>query len=167
MHAERPSSMITWKWIWGPRFKVGADVRWVCALVGLACVVVLALAIYLEPDPKGYGTHRGLSDTWPPCSIILISGLPCPTCGMTTAFSNAVRGRVVAAFIAQPAGLVFCVATVVGLIYSTHVAVTGWMKWVNWDRIATRLMLGLGLLILAGWGFKMAYGLLTDELPIG
>jgi hypothetical protein len=101
----------------------------------------------------------------PPCGFVFTSGLPCPTCGMTTAFSNAVRGRLVAAFLAQPAGLAMCLLTMAGVPISLVIAASGRMPYVNWDRLAVRLMLGLALLVLAGWGFKVIYWL-TAGRPV-
>jgi len=136
----------------------------VWGIVAAACAGVLAMAAYLTPSPAGMGTHEALG--MPPCSFVLNTGLPCPTCGMTTAFSNVVRGRLVAAFLAQPAGMVLCVATIGLLACALYAAATGWTVYVNWDRIGIRLMMGLGFLILAGWGFKIAYGMLTGALPV-
>ncbi len=45
-------------------------------------------------------------------------------------------------------------------------ALTGWTVYVNWDRIGVRLMVGFGFLILAGWGFKIAHGMLAGTLPV-
>lgn len=138
--------------------------RVVWGLVAAACAGVLSIAVYLTPSPTGMGTHEALG--LPPCSFVLNAGLPCPTCGMTTAFSNVVRGRLWAAFLAQPAGMVLGFATIIGLGYAVYVAVAGWTLYVNWDRIGVRLVVGLGFLILAGWGFKIAFGLLTGALPV-
>ncbi len=121
------------------------------------------MAVWLVPDPRGHGTHEALG--MPPCGFVFTSGLPCPTCGMTTAFSNTVRGRLVAAFIAQPAGLAMCLMTVAGVPIAFVLAATGRMPYVNWDRLAVRLMLGLALLILAGWGFKIIYWLTVERPP--
>ncbi|MCG8405232.1 MAG: DUF2752 domain-containing protein [Phycisphaerales bacterium] len=154
----------------GPRIAVGTNTRVAWAGVALACLAVLGVAAVLTPDPRGHGTHEGLGKLFgtramPPCSWPLITGLPCPTCGMTTSFSNVVRGRLVTAFVAQPAGMVLCLATIGMLFYSLYVALTGWKIWVHWDRVSVRLMLGLGLLIMGGWAFKLAYGLLNGSLP--
>jgi len=134
--------------------------------VAVACLAVLSVAVYLKPDPRGYGTHQGLGRAFPPCSFMLRTGLPCPTCGMTTAYSNVVRGRLWTAFLAQPAGMVFALATIATFLFSLYVVVSGKTIWINWDRIATRVMLTLGLLIAGGWGFKIAYGLLRGTLPV-
>jgi hypothetical protein len=73
-------------------------------MVGLAAAlaVVLVLARWLEPDPRGYGTHQQLG--LPPCHFASVTGRPCPSCGMTTAFAWAARGRFDRAWKANPTG---------------------------------------------------------------
>lgn len=156
---------ITLSRIVGPRFKADRSARLIWAAVAGACSAVLVIAACLKPDGRGYGTHEALG--LGPCSTVLVTGLPCPTCGMTTAFSNAVRGRLLTAFIAQPAGLIFFLATVAIMVYGLHVSIRGWTYFINWDQIAVRVMMVLGLLIVAGWGFKIGHGLLTGLLPVG
>jgi hypothetical protein len=75
--------------------------RW-AALVGVGLWVPLVVARLLEPDPRGRGTHEQLG--FPPCSAVALFGVPCPTCGMTTAWAHAVRGQVVEAFRASAGG---------------------------------------------------------------
>lgn len=154
----------------GPRVAVGRNARLAWAGIAIACSAILGVAVFLEPDPKGLGTHRGLGllfgdKLFPPCSWPLVSGLPCPTCGMTTSFSNVVRGRLITAFFAQPAGMVLCFLTIGTLVYSLYVSLTGWRVWVHWDRIGVRFLLVIGLLMMGGWAFKLAHGLLTGTLP--
>ncbi len=69
----------------------------------LGAVAVLALSLYLVPDARGFGTHEGLG--LPACGYLLRSGRPCLSCGLTTSFSNCVRGRLPSAWRANPAGL--------------------------------------------------------------
>ncbi len=81
-----------------PWFWVVVDV------VGIAsALAVLVVAARLEPDPRGFGTHDQLGLA--PCGYLLLTGSPCVSCGMTTCFANMIRGRVVAAFAANPAGI--------------------------------------------------------------
>jgi hypothetical protein len=69
------------------------------SLVGLAIGLgaVFGVAFWLDPyDSDGtarrLATHRQLG--LPPCSFLRVTGLPCPTCGMTTSFALLVRGDV-------------------------------------------------------------------------
>jgi hypothetical protein len=81
------------------------------AAVGIAGVYVTAA--FLRPDPSGQGTHRQLG--LPPCAYLVLTGQRCPSCGLTTAFAWAVRGRVDRAWRANPAGawLAVCGAALV------------------------------------------------------
>jgi len=69
----------------------------ICLLLGFG------LAWKLEPDTRGFGTHQQLG--LPPCSLQVMLGVPCPSCGMTTSFSHYVRGNWIDAANANWAGL--------------------------------------------------------------
>jgi hypothetical protein len=71
-------------------------------LAALALAGVLGVARWLEPDPKGFGTHTQLG--LPPCYFAQVTGQLCPSCGMTTAFAWFARGRLDQAWRANPAG---------------------------------------------------------------
>ncbi|HYC79172.1 MAG TPA: DUF2752 domain-containing protein [Planctomycetota bacterium] len=81
-------------------------------LGAVACATVLAIAVRLEPDPRGVGTHEGLGLA--PCGFLQRTGKPCLSCGMTTAFANMARGRVGAALDANPYGVLLFLATCAG-----------------------------------------------------
>ncbi len=150
--------------IFGPSIPVKPGARLTWCGIAVACAAILGTAIYLKPDERGHGTHQqiGLG----PCSWIIVSGLPCPTCGMTTSFSLLMHGRPLDALRAQPAGAVMCIGTIAMFLLSVYVVVSGRVVSINWYRVGpVRLMVGLGLLILGGWAFKIALGLITGELP--
>jgi hypothetical protein len=65
-------------------------------------VLTVALAFVVTPAPLGVGTHEQLG--FPPCLFHLFTGLPCPFCGMTTAFAHMARGQVLDALRCQPLG---------------------------------------------------------------
>jgi hypothetical protein len=75
-----------------------------CVLVFLAAGLVglLGMSRWLEPDPRGYGTHTQLG--LGPCAFAELTGRPCPTCGMTTSFAWFMRGRLGKSWQVSPAG---------------------------------------------------------------
>src|ERR1044071_959136 len=98
--------------------------------VGLSCAATLAVGAWLRPDARGYRTHQGLGR--PPCSFMLNTGLPCPTCVMTTAFSCLLHGHPADAFMAQPAGLGLCIGTIAIMLVAFHAAARGYIVHPNW-----------------------------------
>jgi hypothetical protein len=82
-----------------------ARTRWdrlVYALVAVGGGAVLALARLVEPAGAGFGTHLRLG--LPPCTFHLLTGHPCPGCGLTTSFCLMARGRAAEAFLANAMG---------------------------------------------------------------
>ncbi|MGE3175331.1 MAG: DUF2752 domain-containing protein [Planctomycetota bacterium] len=79
---------------------------WLDRAVAVAVVLVAATcAAYLwgtVPDERGFGTHEQLGMTR--CSWPTAYGMPCPTCGATTAASMVVHGRLWSALETQPFG---------------------------------------------------------------
>jgi hypothetical protein len=89
-------------------------------LVGLAVglVAVFVTAWILNPysadgSPLRLETHRQLG--LPPCTFLEVTGLPCPSCGMTTSFALLVRGDVGNSLRANAVGTLlalFCLALI-------------------------------------------------------
>lgn len=82
------------RWPLKQRFWVGA--------IGLGLLGLLLLARGLQPAAEGFGTHRQLG--LPPCTMVLMFGKRCPTCGITTSWAYSVRGRIVKAMAASVSG---------------------------------------------------------------
>ncbi len=136
-------------------------------LVGGALVAfagpVLAIAMWLDPDPAGFGTHRQLGLGG--CTVLQLTGWPCPMCGMTTCFTHMAHGQPLDAIVVQPFGVVLFAATVLlgGVGIS---ALAGRPYWRNLlalvmrheVAVAVATLLGLSL----GWVYKAVdMGLLT------
>ena len=141
-----------------------ARTRTAAGLVLLGCLAILSLAAWLKPDPHGFGTHAQLGTG--PCGALVMTGYPCPTCGMTTAFAHTVRGQWLRAFWVQPAGFVLALGTI------ALGGVAGWtVLYGRWPRLRLRfvtpyrLFLGLLVLLLGGWAFKIVVGLAEGTLP--
>lgn len=101
--------------------RLDAPTRWSLLLLAAGLVGLLGVARRLEPDPRGYGTHTQLG--LGPCAFATVTGRPCPSCGMTTAFAWFARGFPVQAWRSSPAGCLL-----VGLIpwVSTWLALCSW-----------------------------------------
>lgn len=139
-----------------PRFPAAplapAAERLIAGVVAAGCLALLAVAAWLTPAQAGHGTHEQLG--LPPCGWLVVTGHPCPTCGMTTAFALAADGDLAGAFDAQPFGLILALGTAAGFWASMHVAVTGSRA----GRLAARLLQPRVLWLAAGaWGASWAY----------
>jgi hypothetical protein len=98
--------------------------------------------------------------------MLITTGYPCPTCGMTTAFSHTVRGQWGRALWDQPAGFVLALGTMALTIVCVWAVVRGRWPRVNlWLLTPYRLFLGLLVLLIGSWAFKIATGLADGSLP--
>lgn len=85
-------------------------VRLLLLLLAAGLTGLLVLARWLEPDPRGFGTHMQLG--LGPCVFAMQTGFPCPTCGMTTSFAWFTRGEMGQSWQANPAGCLIAGVTV-------------------------------------------------------
>jgi len=112
--------------------------RLISGLIGAGCLAILLVAVSLEPSPTGVGTHQKLD--MPACGFLERTQLPCPTCGMTTAFSHLVRGQIVSAVKVQPAGAVFAIVCLITVIVTIYINLSHrrpdffWMA-MHWQKI--------------------------------
>ncbi len=119
----------------------------------LGALAVLIVARLLTPEAGGYGTHEHLLPL--PCLFRWLTGLPCPFCGMTTAFALMADGRVVAAFnihILGPAAYLatwaVLLATIIGLVRDGMLL----PRWLFSEQ-GGRVML---VILLVGWAVNLA-----------
>ncbi|MSR44048.1 MAG: DUF2752 domain-containing protein [Phycisphaerales bacterium] len=122
-----------------------------CALGALALLLVAA---WLEPSSALLGTHTQLGI--PPCTWPTTLGIPCPSCGMTTAFALAADGRCVESLNAQPLGFILALcaagfAVVAGFAAATGSPIVGALT----QQWGAKCWWALGAAILLSWGYKM------------
>jgi hypothetical protein len=96
--------------------KVDAVARWISdappgradrgagLVFGGGAGIVIAIAMHLTPSPDGFGTHRQLG--LGACTMLQLTGWPCPMCGMTTTFTLFAHLRPIDALLNQPFGLI-------------------------------------------------------------
>jgi len=98
-----------------------------------------------------------------PCGFKQRFGLPCPTCGMTTAIFAFVQGRIIEAFYIQPAGaLLYCIFFLIAFL-ALFTAVFGlYFEFIRRFFIEVKLryiILALIVIIAAGWAVTLARAL--------
>lgn len=126
--------------------------------VALPSSLVLGIAAWLTPSPDGYGTHQQLGLAG--CSMLTMTGWPCPMCGMTTTFTHLAHFHLIEGALTQPFGLVLFSATVL-------FALAGWADVFTGRNLVQRIMdrvmrrertVAFLLLtgMLGGWAYKCA-----------
>jgi hypothetical protein len=119
------------------------------------CALVLATAATIEPDARGYGTHTQLG--LPPCGFLLLTGSPCPGCGLTTAFAHGIRGHWWLAASANPLGLALFVVVCALIPLGVVAALRGWSLDVAIERFSlNRWGLALAGCAVALWIVRFA-----------
>jgi len=134
----------------------GVRNRIVGASFAIPSWIVLAIARALDPSPQGFGTHRqlGLAS----CSMLALTGWPCPMCGMTTTFAWMARGAVPEALRTQPFGIVLFLCTALAAVLGALDLITGRgslsVVGRRLQRVEARVAAGLLGGMLLGWGYK-------------
>ncbi|MHC4444523.1 MAG: DUF2752 domain-containing protein [Planctomycetota bacterium] len=140
--------------------------RLYAAGLALAAGILLYTAAGLVPSKNHIGTHQQLK--LPPCGFVIMTGFPCPTCGMTTAYAYTVRGRFIQAIRSQIAGFLMALGTAALGIVSVVSAVAGRRPSINWYRInPTNMVWWLAALLILAWAVKITLGLTDGTLPAG
>ena len=131
------------------------------ALVGVALglTALFAVAAYLNPyrsdgSPRRMETHMQLG--LPECTFKHYTGLPCPSCGMTTSFALTIRGDLYDAVQANSVGVLLALvllAAVPWCIASAVLQRTVFMR--SFERTMMVMVLGLLTLMLLRWGLVL------------
>jgi len=94
-------------------------------------------------------------------------GLPCPTCGMTTALLAFAQGKIFEAFYIQPAGALLCCVLVVIALLAFLIAVFGvYFRFLErfFSEVKVRyIILALIVIIAAGWAVTLARALAASN----
>ncbi|MEZ5964425.1 MAG: DUF2752 domain-containing protein [Planctomycetota bacterium] len=125
--------------------------RALAATVVLSAALVVAALLAVEPDARGYGTHEQLGLR--PCGWPEHYGMPCPTCGVTTAACYLVHLHPWQALVTQPfgaalaaVGIVLACVAALDLVRGRAFAVRAYRF-----RMATWVVAGTALLLVSWW----------------
>lgn len=109
-----------------------------------------AVAASVSPDPRGFGTHQQFG--LPPCTLRMLTGFPCPSCGATTSFAHFVRGEWPSAIRANGAAFVLALLCAVQIPWCWISIVRGRLWRVSHPQRLLIISLSfLSLLFLAQW----------------
>jgi len=122
-------------------------------VVGL--VLVFAVASWLNPytadgQARTMETHRQIG--LPPCTFKVMSGLPCPSCGMTTSFALLVRGDVVNSLRANAVGTMLAALCLALIPWGLASVVRGRPLFIaSLENALLRIVMGFLCLMLLRW----------------
>jgi hypothetical protein len=133
--------------------------RLALVLIALGLVTVLGIARWLNPydengEARQMGTHRQLG--LPPCTFHWVTGLPCPSCGMTTSFSHLAHGDVWNSLRANPMGTMLAFGCLGAIPWCLLSAVWGRRLGVrDFEMFVARGMLALFIILMVTWGIRL------------
>ena len=151
-----------------PPYQLSWPERFTCLVGSCFLATVLAVAIWLNPyvDDAGealplgvgrtMGTHRQLG--LPSCQFLVMSGLPCPSCGMTTSFALLMHGDLAGSWRANGVGTLmalYCAAAIPLALYGALAGRLPVVRSVEWWALAS-VSLFLPLLLIR-WLWVVAW----------
>jgi hypothetical protein len=146
-----------------PLLTLGVRTALVLVVVGL--LAVFAIAIRLDPyradgTPRRMDTHKQLG--LPTCTFKYVTGLPCPSCGMTTSFALLMHGDLDGSLRANSVGTllaVFCLAFIpwalACAVWGRPIFVLSLERFLTWVVALLLALMLLRWLIVLGLGWSI------------
>jgi hypothetical protein len=133
-------------------------VRWILVAMAVFLVGIFAIALYLDPYAGGKtwtdGTHTQLG--LQACQFKVLTGKPCPSCGMTTSFALLVRGDVWDSLRANAVGTLLALGCMLFVPWGLYCAVRGRLAVVrDVEPLAIKLVVGFLVLMLLRWAIVL------------
>jgi hypothetical protein len=102
----------------------GSDLRftrqdqiWYFSIAGSSAAILL-IGRLLRPSAEGVGTHQQLG--LPPCAFLHLTGIPCPSCGLTTSVAHAAHLHFTQSIVTQPFGFIVFVFALLSIPFSIY-----------------------------------------------
>lgn len=137
--------------------RLGREQRLMLAALGAGLLTLLALALKLEPDRTGYGTHRQLG--LPPCTFVTLFGNRCPSCGMTTSWAYLMQGQWTRAVEANSGGTLLGLLALLAAPWTLASSVRGRLVWGDpGQRAYIAVVIVVVVVTMMQWGWRMVGG---------
>jgi hypothetical protein len=126
-----------------------------CAIGTFVLMALLGIAFWLEPSPRGFGTHLQLG--LPQCSSYAWFGVPCPSCGMTTSWALVGDGELATAMRVNLAGTLLCFQAMISCPWLAWLACSNQPAKNRWFVKMSSYLLAIAFVIaLSQWSFRAA-----------
>ncbi|WP_161604640.1 DUF2752 domain-containing protein [Roseiconus nitratireducens] len=113
----------------------------------------LLIASQLQPSDSGLGTHQRLG--LPPCSVRMLFGIRCPSCGMTTSWAHVTRGNVIQAARCNTGGTLLAGYAIASIGIAAGLVWTG--RWPSRQvlRTAAIVLIGIASVTFVDWLYRL------------
>jgi len=145
---------------------LSAYVRGTLLGIALGLSGVFTIAVWLNPynedgQARTMETHRQMG--LPPCTFKVMSGLPCPSCGMTTSFALLLHGDLGSSLKANAVGTMLAVLGLLIVPWSLACVISGRRLLVaSMENALLRIIIGFLVLMMFRWflvlGLAWVYG---------
>jgi hypothetical protein len=133
--------------------------RTVLVGLGALAVGVFAIAVALNPyhaDGTARDGETHMQMGLPPCTFRAVTGLPCPSCGMTTSFALFVRGDLLNSLRANCAGTLLAALS---LAFIPWAFASAWRAQIlvirSVERTLMRLVIIFLIVMMVRWGIVL------------
>lgn len=117
-------------------------------------IALFILCSNLSPDPRGLGTHEQLG--LPPCGLQFMFGTPCPSCGMTTAWTLFSHGQWLRSAQINLGGFLMALLAVPTCVSLLMASIQGrWRTWQPRPLLITGLFLMILFITFAQWIIRL------------
>lgn len=137
----------------GPPDRLVRWVRiWLLVLAG-GGLLILGIALWLNPynadgSRKDMATHTQLG--LPPCNMVVMTGKPCPACGMTTSFSLLAHGDIVGSARANWVGTLLATYGLILIPWAIVSSARGKYLFVRSGELLTMISLLVFMVLMTG-----------------
>lgn len=130
--------------------------RFGCGIGAATAITLLIVAGTLEPSRSGMGTHHQLG--LPPCSLRMLAGIRCPSCGMTTSWAHFMNGNPIDSAKSNLGGMMLACFAIASAIIGARIAWTGRLPSNATQRNYTLALVGIAVVTLADWLARLWVG---------